>query len=213
MEDCGRAVKYVIDSGAFDEIRKTVMEELKQSSSLRAAVLAEVEKSATLTSSTDKRPKETKQILDELNRELKSKLNDIASKTAWDILTTSSDSQASKDLERKVHEALNRMAEERELQQQQQKQSEAAPIGSTPAAGPARQSSLAAAEALGGAAAATTTAMATGFLPPARPQGAAPVTASLAPATQARDAQQQQQQQQAPQQQRPASRYGLVGSS
>eukprot|EP00198_Chlamydomonas_reinhardtii_P014325 XP_001703662.1 predicted protein [Chlamydomonas reinhardtii] len=208
MEDCGRVVKYVIDSGAFDDVRRTVWNELKQSSSLRAAVLAEVEKSVTLNSNSDKRPKDTKQILDDLNRELKSKLNDIASKTAWDIIASSTDSQVSKDLERKVHEAMNRMAEERELQQQQQqKQSEAAPLTSTPAAGPARQSSLAAAEALG-LGGATTSTVTTAFLPPARPLGAAPVTASLAPATQARDSQQQPQPQQ-----RQAPRYGLVGNS
>lgn len=109
---------------------------------------------------------------------------------------------------RQVHEAMNRMAEERELQQQQQqKQSEAAPLTSTPAAGPARQSSLAAAEALG-LGGATTSTVTTAFLPPARPLGAAPVTASLAPATQARDSQQQPQPQQ-----RQAPRYGLVGNS
>ncbi|KAG2434313.1 hypothetical protein HYH02_012335 [Chlamydomonas schloesseri] len=219
MDDCGRALKYVIDSGAFDTIRKTVMEELKKSTSLRAAVLAEVEKSATMANPEKRQGKDTKHILDELNRELKSTLTDMTTRAAWELLTSDTDSQASKELEVKVLEALNRLAEKRELQQQQQqKQGEAAPAAasSTPAPGPARQPSAAAAEALGGATGTTTSTLPTAFLPAARPTGAAPVTASLAPAAQARETQQQQlqqQQQQGAPPQRTAPRYGLVGNS
>ncbi|GFR44205.1 hypothetical protein Agub_g5388 [Astrephomene gubernaculifera] len=99
VEEGGRVVKHVIESGAFDDVRKLVFDELKHSAALRDYVREQVESSKTL--SGGKQSKERKRVLDELQTELKDRLVERASRVVWEILTKS-DGRVAQDIEQKV---------------------------------------------------------------------------------------------------------------
>ncbi|GIM05490.1 hypothetical protein Vretimale_9977, partial [Volvox reticuliferus] len=119
VEEGSRIVKQVIDSGAFDDIRKNVFEELRQSTALRDYVREQVDSSKTLSGDASKSCKDRKKVLEDLQNELKDRLVERASRVVWEILTNA-DGRVALDIERKVHEAICYLHEAREKQQQQQ---------------------------------------------------------------------------------------------
>lgn len=125
VEECSRVVKAVIDSGAFDEIRKKVLEELKASDSLKGYVQEQVDKSKTLTSDSARSSRDRKKVLDDLQKEVQDRLVERASRMVWELLSTPENPLA-KDVELKVHEVLCCMYEE--------KQQQAAPLSTGPGA-------------------------------------------------------------------------------
>ncbi|GLI67015.1 hypothetical protein VaNZ11_011111, partial [Volvox africanus] len=139
VEEGSRIVKQVIDSGAFDDIRKNVFEELRQSTALRDYVREQVDNSKTLSGDTSKSCKDRKKLLEDLQNELKDKLVERASRVVWEILTNA-DGRVALDIERKVHDAICYLHEVREKQQQaavaaaqpQQGQTTAADAGQGP---------------------------------------------------------------------------------
>ncbi|GLC34229.1 hypothetical protein PLESTB_001608500 [Pleodorina starrii] len=118
VEEGSRIVKQVIDSGAFDDIRKSVFEELRNSSALRDYVHEQVDNSKTLNGESSKASKDRKKVLDDLQNELKDRLVERASRVVWEILTNA-DGRVAQDIERKVHEAICHLHDFREKQQQQ----------------------------------------------------------------------------------------------
>ncbi|GIL66547.1 hypothetical protein Vafri_20042 [Volvox africanus] len=125
VEEGSRVVKQVIDSGAFDDIRKNVFEELRQSTALRDYVREQVDNSKTLSGDTLKSYKDRKKVLEDLQNELKDRLVERASRVVWEILTNAV-GRVALDIERKVHEAICYLHEARQKQQQQQQAAVAA---------------------------------------------------------------------------------------
>ncbi|GAX79837.1 hypothetical protein CEUSTIGMA_g7277.t1 [Chlamydomonas eustigma] len=98
------ALEWIMNEGHFDEIRKKVVENMRQNENLKQFTMQLLDESKTLTHH-ELTESNRKKILDELRKELEDKILDKACSTAFGLMGDPNN-ELCRLINEKVHEAL-----------------------------------------------------------------------------------------------------------
>mmetsp|Transcript_12724 Transcript_12724/g.34687 ORF Transcript_12724/g.34687 Transcript_12724/m.34687 type:complete len:132 (+) Transcript_12724:2420-2815(+) len=111
VDDAKAVLNWAMDTGSFDELRKLLLDQLRNDEGLKQYSLELLEGSKTL-ENVEWQNTRNKKTFDDLKKEIEEKLMAKASATVWSLMDAK-DSNTSKLIEARVHEGLCTIYEER----------------------------------------------------------------------------------------------------